>query len=399
MGHIDTGDVSDTLAQEEVVRKERMDARSLGLWAGLPSDRTNCTEQEREDLWSALLRDKPALNPWFLVGDFNAVIKTEKKRGGLPFRPSEGLDFLNFMAVAGVRDAGFSGSRYTWCNNRSGMARIWKRLDRLLLCGRSLELPFQVMVQHLGRDPSDHASLLLSVATRLDNKPRPFRFLNIWTSHPGLLGVIKDCWAQPVNGSPLQVLASRLRNVKNTLKQWSRTTFGDIFEGACSAECVVAEAETEYDLDQTEQRRSELHHARARLRRAFVVEEGFWKQKAQVKWLLDEDRNTKYFHSLVTEKRRRAVIHRVRGAVGEWIEEESQSGKATVGFFQEVFTAEGGLPSHTGLEVIPKLVTEQDNSWLTNVPSLTEVKNIIFVMDGESAAGPDGFTAKFFTFA
>ncbi|XP_071933944.1 uncharacterized protein [Coffea arabica] len=246
------------------------------------------------------------------------------------------------------------------------------------------------MVQHLGRDPSDHDPLLLSVATRLDNKPRPFRFLNVWTTHPGLLRVIKDCWAQPVNGSPLQVLVSRLRNVKNTLKQWSRTTFGDIFEGAYSAERVVAEAETEYDLDPTEQRQSELDHARAQLRRALVVDEGFWKQTAPVKWLLVGDRNTKYFHSLVTEKRRRAVIHRVRGAAGEWIEGESQIGEAAVGFFQELFTAEGGLPSHTGLEVIPKLETEQDNSRLTDVPSLTEVKNIVFAMDGRAQQARTG---------
>ncbi|XP_027152134.1 uncharacterized protein LOC113752202 [Coffea eugenioides] len=358
-----------------------------------------CTEQERENLWNALLGDKPDFNPWFLIGDFNVVINTEEKRGGLPFRPSEGSEFLNFMTMAGVCDAGFSGSRYTWCNNRSGTARIWKRLDRLLLCGRALELPYQIMVQHLGRDPSDHAPLLLSVDTKLDNKPKPFRFLNIWTTHPGLLGVIKDCWAQPVNGSPLQVLALKLRNVKNALKQWSRTTFGDIFQGARDAERMVTEAETAYDLDPTEQRRSELHHARARLRRALIVEEGFWKQKARVRWLSDGDRNTKYFHSLVTERRHRAVIHRIKDTAGEWIDEECQIGEAAVGFFKELFTAEGGLPCLTGLQIIPKLITDQENSRLTDIPSLTEVKDIVFAMDGESTAGPDGFTGKFFTFA
>ncbi|XP_071939195.1 uncharacterized protein [Coffea arabica] len=175
------------------------------------------------------------------------------------------------------------------------------------------------MVQHLGRDPLDHAPLLLSVDTRLDNKPRPFRFLNVWTTHPGLLEVIKDYWTHPVYGSPLQVLASKLRNVKNALKQWSRTTFGDIFERARSAERVVTEAEIAYDLDPTEQRRSELHHARARLRRALVVKESFWRQNARVKWLSDGDRNTNYFHSLVTERRRKTVL-RYFGFSETWID-------------------------------------------------------------------------------
>ena len=89
---------------------------------------------------SALLRDKPSSTPWFLVENFNVITNEGEKRGGLPFRPSEGLDFLNFMSVAGVSDAGFFGSKFTWCNNRSGTAQIWKRLDRLLMSGLALEI-------------------------------------------------------------------------------------------------------------------------------------------------------------------------------------------------------------------------------------------------------------------
>ena len=36
---------------------------------------------------------------------------------------------------------------------------------------------------------------------------------------------------------------------------------------------------------------------------------------------------------------------------------------------------------------------------LTEVSSLQEVKDIVFTLDEESAAGSDGFTGKFFTFA
>ena len=53
-----------------------------------------------------------------LVGDFNVIISAEEKRGGFPFRADEGVEFRTFMSMAGVFDAGFSGSPFTWCNNR-----------------------------------------------------------------------------------------------------------------------------------------------------------------------------------------------------------------------------------------------------------------------------------------
>ena len=72
-----------------------------------------CTTQERECLWNDLLLDKPTSMPWFLVCDFNVIVNGEEKRGGLPFRPNKGLEFLNFMSLAEVVGVGFSTSKYT----------------------------------------------------------------------------------------------------------------------------------------------------------------------------------------------------------------------------------------------------------------------------------------------
>lgn len=42
-------------------------------------------------------------------------------------------------------------------------------------------------------------------------------------------------------------------------------------------------------------------------------------------------------------------------------------------------------------------MTPQENEKLEEIPSLEELKNTVFDMNGGSAASPDSFTCKFFT--
>lgn len=42
-------------------------------------------------------------------------------------------------------------------------------------------------------------------------------------------------------------------------------------------------------------------------------------------------------------------------------------------------------------KVIPSLVTSKDNAMLTNLPTLEEVKSVVFAINVVDAPGPDGF--------
>ena len=66
-----------------------------------------CTALQRVELWNSLLADKPTQSAWFLVGDFNVIVSEEEKKGGVPFTPEEGWEFLNYMSQAGIFDVGF----------------------------------------------------------------------------------------------------------------------------------------------------------------------------------------------------------------------------------------------------------------------------------------------------
>nr|XP_027082374.1 uncharacterized protein LOC113704698 [Coffea arabica] len=254
-------------------------------------------------------------------------------------------------------------------------------------------------VSHLIRDSSDHAPLLISVSTRLDNKPQSFRFLNFWTSREDFLPIVRDSWKQPCSGSPLQVLCCKLKRLQGAVQVWNRVVFGDIFQAVRQKEEEVRLAEIRMESDGSEAARVQLHLAQGRLRAALRVEEVFWKQKARVRWLQEGDRNTKFFHSVVKHRTVRSIVHKIRNDRGEWIESEAEIGAEAVRYFERLFTAQHIASSSTLLQHIPKILTDEENGLLEQVLSAEEIRSAVFAMDGESAPGPDGYTGKFFTAA
>nr|XP_027086510.1 uncharacterized protein LOC113708247 [Coffea arabica] len=358
-----------------------------------------CTPVERCELWEGLMRDNPGSAAWLVGGDFNVILDAEEKKGGRAFNPGEAMEFRQFINEANLMDAGFSGAQFTWCNNRHGRARIWKRLDRVLVNEGYSDTGMSLAVSHLARESSDHAPLLLSVSTRLDTKPRSFRFLNVWTRHEDFLPMVQDSWEQPCVGPPLQVLCCKLKRLRGTIRDWSRRVFGDIFQTVRQKEEEVRLAEVRVESDDSDAARVHLHLAKGQLRAALRVEELFWKQKARVRWLQEGDRNTRFFHSVVKNRRVRSIIHRIRNGQGEWVESDDGIGAEAIRYFEGLFTDQRPASSSELLQHIPTILTDEENDLLEQFPSAVEIRNAVFAMDGESAPGPDGYTGKFFTVA
>ncbi|XP_027156511.1 uncharacterized protein LOC113757398 [Coffea eugenioides] len=302
-----------------------------------------CALGERRVLWQDLMADKPSSRLWCVCGDFNVIADPSEKRGGWPFARSEGLELLSFMEEAEVFDAGSSGSSFTWCNNRRGHARIWKRLDRVLINGEFTESAPSISMVHLARHPSDHAPLKISLASRMDNKPRAFRFLNL------------------------------LRTTR-AIQDWNKGVLGNVFEVVKQAEANMLAAETRTEQDDSMEAQVELSKAQAELRHALLNEEKFWSQKA------------------------RDAIHRVKDKNGVWVEDDEGITNEAVRFFSNLFSGSGGSAGDWE-HLIPNMVTQADRAALDADPTREEVKRVVFEMDGDSAAGPDGFTGQFFTFA
>ncbi|KAL2519774.1 RNase H domain-containing protein [Abeliophyllum distichum] len=78
----------------------------------------------------------------------------------------------------------------------------------------------------------------------------------------------------------------KIFRLKQGRRWWNRHVFGDIFQRVRDAECRVDEAESIYDSDPTPAHRDTLHQAQAGLNQTLSTEEAFWKQKAGARWEL-----------------------------------------------------------------------------------------------------------------
>ncbi|KAG6538552.1 hypothetical protein ZIOFF_003676 [Zingiber officinale] len=349
-----------------------------------------CTRLERSLLWESLEELRPEGDRlWLVGGDFNVISSMEEHSAGVMARPGAMEDFNNFIMLAGLVDAGFVGDRYTWTNNR-----VWKRLDRVLLSPSWGSLDFTVRVEHLSRAASDHCPLLVEFPGF--QKPRAsFRFQRMWVRHRDFMQTVRLNWCLPSVAQGLQRLQMKLRRLKEHLKWWNMEVFGNIHDRVLQAEESMAAAEQAYDRDPTEQSRIHRSECQARLFRVLDMEEDFWKQRAAIRWMGEGERNTKFFHSTVQKKRSASRLFRV-WEEGQCLDQPERIRESGVRYFQELLTGEIVDSTVVDTELIPSLVSAEDNLMLEGLPSAEEVKQVVWCMCQDSAAGPDGFSVAFY---
>ncbi|XP_070039273.1 uncharacterized protein [Nicotiana tomentosiformis] len=116
------------IENQQITIKLNNNSNNYGIF--VTSVYAKCTILERSDLWYSLKGMCHSIDgPWCIEGDFNVITDSEEKLGGKTHRIYKSLKFINCMDNCGVTDLGFSGSKFTWCNNRRPRKRVWKRLD------------------------------------------------------------------------------------------------------------------------------------------------------------------------------------------------------------------------------------------------------------------------------
>lgn len=195
--------------------------------------------------------------------------------------------------------------------------------------------------------------------------------------------------------SPLFLLHKKLNRLRNSLRVWNWTVFGDLRKQKQEAIDEVEHLEAALQVQWSEANGTALHEARRRLKLPMDMEEKLLMDQARINWIKEGDRNSAFFHAIIKE---RASTNKVRmfEPNGSEVEDHIILDRA-ISYFSDFFGYFQTTPADTFIECIPSLVTNIQNEVLCAIPSESEVHEAIKSLNPHSAPGPDGFTGSFYT--
>ncbi|GKF36863.1 hypothetical protein Tco_0113621 [Tanacetum coccineum] len=173
----------------------------------------------------------------------------------------------------------------------------------------------------LDRKLSDHCPIVLKDVD-LDFGPKPFRAFDIWLEERDIRNVVEEAWKiEVMSRRPDCRFREKLKNVKFVLKEWNKERFRAVNE---KIERFKKEA-MKWELEAENITLSEVEkEAWIKARKSWLDKEnqlkGMLRQKARIKWDIEGDENSKFFHSVIKRRNNKSNI---RGLMvnGLWCED------------------------------------------------------------------------------
>ncbi|GKB32627.1 RNA-directed DNA polymerase, eukaryota, partial [Tanacetum coccineum] len=327
-----------------------------------------------------------------LLGVFNEVRFDHERRGSL-FNSHGANSFNNFITRTGLIDLPLEGYSFTWAHKS---ASKMSKLDRFLISEGLLALFPSISALCLDKHLSDHRPILLR-ELNVDYGPTPFRFFHSWSSRKGFDKMVEDSWKNSVcmESNSIIKLKKKLQSLKSSIKHWLAEDNQKSNEHKRNIQNRLIILDKIFDQGSCN---DDLIHERSNLLKEL---QDFNKsssldmaQKAKIRWAIEGDENSKFFHGIINKKRSQLAIHGVL-ADGDWIVEPSLVKNEFLKHFATRFAAPSSSSITFDYQFPNRLTPDQIEDLERNV-SYEEIKRAVWDCGISKSPGPDGFTFEFY---
>ncbi|KAJ9536684.1 hypothetical protein OSB04_un000157 [Centaurea solstitialis] len=353
---------------------------------------------DRKVLWSNLRKAKVLMGakPWTIMGDFNSMLFPHDGYGGSSRRNASMEDFYACVEDIEVIDVPYTGVNYTWVQKPKGGDGLHRKLDRIM-ANTDLLSKFDGSVASF--EPwgvSDHAIGILELRGVVRKRNKGFKFDNFVADNVEFCKIVEHEWHSPVYGSFMHRILTHLKRLKKPLRGL-RGRCGDISKRTADLKVELDAVQIACDLDPTNAELMEdLAHIYLAYEKSLMDEDTYLRQRAKVTWLKDGDRNTKFFHNVVKERKGRNFIRSIIGPNGNHVYDE-EVGDLFLAHFRGFLGMKDPL-------VIPEMPSSLFHNKIAFADSLhmirpisdLEIKKALFQIGNDKAPGSDGYSSRFF---
>ncbi|GJY14249.1 hypothetical protein Tco_0383558, partial [Tanacetum coccineum] len=196
------------------------------------------------------------------------------------------------------------------------------KLDRFLVSEGLLLIFPSFSAICLDRHLSDHRPILMRELV-VDYGPSPFRMFSSWFSKQGFDKIVEDTWNNSIfkETNSIVLLKKKLQALKSVIRSWIKDQILNSNAERSDIMKRLADLDKSFDqgnaTDDLVKNRSallkDLHDINTRL--SFDMA-----QKAKIRWSIEGDENSKFFHGILNKKRAQLAI---RGVFvdGNWIDD------------------------------------------------------------------------------
>jgi len=352
-----------------------------------------CDVHRQEALWVSISHRLNSLTGQnvCICGDFNVVrYGDERKSVGGVFSQASSAHYNNFIDGNGLIDLPLRGRRYTWFR---GDGRSMSRLDRFLLSENwCLSWPNCLQLAS-ARGLSDHCPVILSV-DEANWGLRPLRMLKCWESLPGYRNYVREKWTSfHVDGWGGYVLKEKFKMIKFALREWHQTHSQNLPAKIMSLKDKISALDLKGETTALCDEEVEDLHGLTELFSLSRINSSICWQQSRLNWLREGDANSKFFHGLMSSRKRRNNIpfFLVDGTVVEGVDNVRNS---VFSHFQSHFRSSSlSRPTMGNMEF--KALSGREGAGLIKKFTVEEVKVAVWDCDSYKCPGPDGVSFGF----
>ncbi|CAM8889739.1 unnamed protein product [Rhodiola kirilowii] len=354
------------------------------------------SQLERAALWQCINNAMSRVSgSWIWSGDFNCLRFHCEKLNGARVRDSDVRDLACLCDNNDLSDITSSGCFYTWSDRHTVGDRIWSKLDRILVNDDMMQMFPQSYGLYPNPGISDHSPAITFLDQVLQRRYW-FRFQSFWANTEEF----KTCLVEKWRGGcwNLFLFQKGLKALKTNIKLAMKDYRGDMSVRVEQSRQMLIESQRQLQLfpDNPDLQRREVEDLLS-FRKVLKYEHIFNCQRARISWAKEGDLNSKYFHSVIRQRRSRNSIRCIKLDNGEFSYDQIVIREQFVQYFENLFNGQFARePIDQNLFAEGPRVKDQDCISLVRDVSLNEVADIIQKMPVCKAAGPDGFNSEFF---